>query len=464
MKRLIFALLFLILFSSSAYAQGYLVTLKEEPIIPYSADSSVERVPLSSEIMFKADSIEEIQNFTDEENIINIIPNCKFELFDAPDDTYYSYQWNLTTANALPAYEKNLRGEGVRIGIIDSGFNYAHEDVDTSKIVSRYNAFTYTDDITDEIGHGTFVTGTIAADINNSLGIAGIADRAELCIYKTFNQKDTTFEKLLLALEKAIEDECDIINMSLGAAATNIDPATVNKLQSIIDTAAENNIIIVAAVGNNGTSVLNYPAACNNVIGVGSVGQSLSRSSFSNYNETVFVTAPGEKLTGLWYGSSNSYSVSKTSNRGTSFSTPVVTSMAAIARQIKSDITTDEFKELLKATSTDLGTEGYDQDFGWGLVNIGKFTDELINNYFEDIHLSSDKNSVIFTGINEDITMYTATYSDGVLIDIQKETLTHYGEIPVSYPENSDTVKLFFWQDMESVWDIINIKQKTDEI
>ncbi len=464
MKKLILSLLFLILFSTSAYAEGYIAVLKEAPIMPFSSDSSIERVPISDEIMFKADTLEEIESFTSEENILRIIPNCTFELFDAPDDTYYFYQWNLETVNALSAYEKDLRGKGVRIGIIDSGFNYGHEDVDTSKIVSRYNTFSYNENITDDIGHGTFVTGTIAADINNSLGIAGIADEAELCIYKIFNNKETTFDKLILALKHAIDDDCDIINMSLGAAETDIDAETIKELQEWIDKATKNNIIVVAAVGNNGTSILNYPAACDNVIGVGSVSQSLTRSSFSNYNTSVFVTAPGEKLTGLGYSSSNSYSVSKASNKGTSFSAPVVTAMAAIARQIKPDITTYELQTILKATSTDLGTEGYDNYYGWGLVDIDNFTDELICRYGdESLYFDENSNSILYSGIKDETTMYTASYSDGVLMDIEKKALSCHGEIPVSCPENSDSIKLFFWQDMEPKWDMIEILKADEE-
>jgi len=463
LKKLILSLLFLILFSTSAYAEGYIAVLKEAPIMPFSSDSSIERVPVSDEIMFKADTLEEIESFTSEENILRIIPNCTFELFDAPDDTYYYYQWNLETINSLSAYQKGLRGKGVRIGIIDSGFNYGHEDVDTSKIVSRYNTFTNSENITDDIGHGTFVTGTIAADINNSLGIAGIADEAELCIYKIFNNKETTMDKLIAAIEKAIEDDCDVINMSLGAAETDIDTATIKELQRWIDKAAKKNIIVVAAVGNNGSSVFNYPAACDNVIGVGSVSQSLTRSSFSNYNTSVFVTAPGEKLTGLGYSSSNSYSVSKSSNKGTSFSAPVVTAMAAIARQVKPDITTDELMAILKATSTDLGTTGYDKYYGWGLVDIEKFADLLIYNYVEDVYLSEDATSVIHTAITDETTMYTAAYSDGELVDVQKNTFSGHGEIPIVYPENSDSLKLFFWQDMKPKWDIIEIIKADEE-
>lgn len=463
MKKLILSLLFLILFSASAYAEDYIAVLKEAPTVQLSSDSSVERVPISDEIMFKADTLEEIENFTNEENVIRVFPNCTFELFDTPNDTYYSYQWNLDAVNSLYAYEKGLRGKGVKVGIIDSGFTYGHEDVDTDKIVSRYNTFTNNQSITDDIGHGTFVTGTIAANINNSLGIAGIADEAQLCIYKIFNDKETTIEKLILALQKAIRDECDVINMSLGAAETSMTAAAIEELQYWIDKATASNIIVVAAVGNNGTSVLNYPAACDNVIGVGSVSQSLAHSSFSNYNVSVFVTAPGENLTGLGCGSSSSYSVAKSSNRGTSYSTPVVTAMAAIARQVKPDISADEFKEALKATSADLGTVGYDEYYGWGLVDIEKFADFLIYTYIEDVYLNDDKTAVIHTAVTDETTMYTAAYSDGVLIGTQKNTFSGHGEIPIVYPENSDTVKVFFWQSMKPTWNMLEILKADEE-
>ncbi len=443
----------------AAFADGYLFTLKEEVAVPFSVDSSVERVPVTDEIMYKADTIDEIYDFVSEDNVIDIIYNCEIELFDAPNDPYYSYQWNLSNTRALYAYEKGLRGEGVKIGIIDSGINYGHEDIDSSKIVNRYNVFDDSDDVADEYGHGSFVSGIIGADTNNGIGVAGIADQAGIAMYKIFNGKTTTLDKLLVGFDKAIADGCDVINMSLGVAQKDINQAIINQFQSMVNKAVKKDIIIVAAVGNNYDSTINYPAACENVIGVGSVGKTNNHSSFSNYNESVFVVAPGESLASTWYGASNSYKLAGSGSSGTSFSAPLVTAMAALAKQINKNITVSEIMEILRETSTDLGDTGYDTYYGYGLVNIEKFADELIWRYKKNIQLSEDEKSVTFYGLAHDVTLYTAGYSDGKLESISDETISGTGEITLDLPDNCDTVRLFFWQDMMPVWNTIDIEQ-----
>lgn len=466
MKKLILSavVLSVLLCTPAAFADGYLFTLKEEIAVPFSLDSDIERVPISSEIMYKADTIDEIYDFVSEDSIVDIIYNCDIELFDAPNDPYYASQWNLSDTNALYAYEKGLRGDGVKIGIIDSGINYGHEDINTDKIVRRYNVFDETEDVTDELGHGSFVSGIIGADTNNGIGVAGIADNADIAMYKIFNAKNTSLENFIVGFDRAIEDGCDVINLSLGVDTTDI--ATINQLQAMVNRAVGKNIIVVAAVGNNYDSRKNYPAACDNVIGVGSVNKSHTRSSFSNYNNSVFVTAPGEYLVSTWYGSSSSYApnggvyTGNLNYKGTSFSAPLVTAMAALAKQVNKDMTVDEFGELLIETSTDLGAEGYDTSYGYGLVNIEKFTDKLFEKYPFFINFSKDNSKIkIFNNYSEAIPMYKAGYSNGAMQSLSKETVPiGITETDLTTIADCDSVKLFFWQDMTPVWDVIDIE------
>ena len=263
-----------------------------------------------------------------------------------------------------------------------------------------------------------------------------------------------------MGFDRAIEDGCDVINLSLGKYTTDI--ATINQFQAMVNRAAEKNIIVVAAVGNNYDSRKNYPAACDNVIGVGSVNKSHTRSSFSNYNNSVFVTAPGEYLVSTWYGASGSYNIANThsTSSGTSFSAPLVTAMAALAKQVNKDMTVDEFGELLIETSTDLGAEGYDTSYGYGLVNIEKFTDKLFENYPFFINVSKDNSKIrIFNNYSEAIPMYKAGYSNGAMQSLSKETVPiGITETDLTTIADCDSVKLFFWQDMTPVWDVIDIE------
>jgi hypothetical protein len=222
--------------------------------------------------------------------------------------------------------------------------------------------------MTDEDGHGTFITGIIASQINNGIGICGIADQVELLELKCFKGRTATVDKVISAIAAARERQCDVINMSFGMAEDS------KALKDAIDAAAEEGIIVVAAAGNDGSAVLNYPAAYDNVIGVGSVDPDGNVSSFSQKNASVFVTAPGKDIMSLGHKGTDRYTVGS----GTSYSVPVVTAMAAAAKSVDKDMDVQRFKSLLASTSEDRGDPGYDTSYGHGIVNIGKFAEKLI--------------------------------------------------------------------------------------
>lgn len=463
MRKLIVsaAILFVMLYTGTAFADGYLVTLKNDVLIPFSLDSEVERVPVSDEIMYKVSEIDDIYNLTNSDNIIDIIYNCDIKLFSVPNDPFYKEQFNLHLTGADTAREKGLDGRGVKIAIIDTGIN-SHDDISEDKWIYKYNVFNKSSNAEDDIFHGTFVSGIIAADTNNNNGIAGITDKSDLMMFKVFRKKGLLSEGdvagVISSIKMAVDNGCDVINMSLGTSESNADLAGTTKtpiqlMKEAVDYAEKHGVIIVAAVGNDGNATENFPASFDNVVGVGSVSNNLEHSDFSNDNNSVFVTAPGENVISTWYkgGYAESY--------GTSFSAPVVASMAAMAKQVNKDITTLEFMELLKDTSTDLGPEGYDSSYGWGMVNIDKFTEELLWNN-RSIELSENNSTVSFQNFTKNTTMYTAGYSDGVLQDVKSETLLVSGTVDIETPSDCDSARIFFWNDMTPVWDELDISNK----
>lgn len=129
----------------------------------------------------------------------------------------------------------------------------------------------------------------------------------------------------------------------------------------------------VAAVGNSGhtDNAMNYPAGFDNVIGVGSVDEDLSPSYFSQKNDSVFISAPGNNIISLFKGNST------ITGLGTSLSAPIVTAAIAIIKEVRPECTLQEIKELLKKTSTDLGNEGYDIDYGYGILNLERIVEEI---------------------------------------------------------------------------------------
>lgn len=303
-----------------------------------------------------------------------------------PNDPYYRYdstysQWNLDMIGVGAAWNSGYYGQGVRVGVIDSGLAAAHEDMDYSHILPGVNTVvdeedpSYTD-TTDTYGHGSFVSGTIAAQINNSVGVAGITDQVELLPIKAFHGKTTSLSYVLKGIYQAIDQGCDVINMSFSLD----NPAS--SLKYAIDEAVSKGILVVAAVGNDGNTAASYPAAFEGVVGVGSVNADYQLSAFSQRNESVYVVAPGAKVLSIGYGTNNYVFGS-----GTSYATPCVAAFAVMAKQFCKEIGYESFAALLRMTALDLGDEGYDTSYGYGLVSVPAFLAALEASYIIDLEL-----------------------------------------------------------------------------
>lgn len=300
------------------------------------------------------------------------------------NDTLYvnGAQWNLENMNVPAAWAKGQFGDGVTVAVIDSGLYGAadgesHEDIDPAKVVSPYNAISGGTNVSDDHGHGTFVAGMIIANTNNSAGIAGIMPNVKLMPIKVSTKdRDASISDVIKAIEYAVDNGADIINMSLGTNDFS------EALKTACDNAVEKGAIIVAAAGNDGSSKPCYPAAYDSVIGVGSLTSDNLLAATSQYGESVYVTAPGAGVVST-DNVSNGYKRSS----GTSFASPEAAALAAMAKSIDGTMNQDSFKKLLQDTCTDLGETGHDSLYGYGMLNFEKAanallgTDEETHNY-----------------------------------------------------------------------------------
>ncbi len=173
-------------------------------------------------------------------------------------------------------YAKNLGydGTGIVIGVIDTGVDYTHPDLlglgDGGKVIKSYNFFDSNEPI-DTNGHGTEVAGIIAADGS----LQGIAPKAKIISYKVSDDGESVSSDLIIkAIEQAIEDEVDIINISLGVNRTN------PKIDSAVDKAVNQGILVVAAAGNDGPGLetIGSPGINPKAITVGATYNNLTSS------------------------------------------------------------------------------------------------------------------------------------------------------------------------------------------
>ncbi|MDR0874777.1 MAG: S8 family serine peptidase [Clostridiales Family XIII bacterium] len=366
---------------------GYIVKVKDEEVDAQMIEDAPEEPIMDS--MFVVAEPEEALGFAEPEQIEFIEPNLIYSMLDFPDDAApndprFSSQWNLSDQTGIKiqdVWRAGLNGSGARVAVIDSGVNASHQDWAPGTLQTGYN-FTgeggaeIASPPTDGYSHGTKVASIIAARPNNGLDIAGIAYGAEIIPIKVFKDDGTaTLANLISALNKAAELNVDVINLSLGAKSSSAN------LEIAINQFVSQGVIIVAAVGNGTTvdgatsyTALLYPAANDNVIGVASITSARTRSSFSQYNASVDIAAPGSSI----YGLSNIGSSGSISGNGTSFAGPHVAALAAIAKGYDPDITPDEFLSLLRSTADPAPDQQAHPDYyGAGIVNARAFAGEL---------------------------------------------------------------------------------------
>lgn len=384
MKRknivLIFAVLAAMLASSVCYAagpaadspaefDGYIVKLSSSDGVRLMSDDGLEVIE-ASEDLYLAPTAKDVIELAQAGMVEYFEPNYTVTLMDVPNDKFYSQQWNLEYIGAGAAWDRGYDGSGVRIAIIDSGLNTAHEDLAGVSIIEGKNVLDGSSDVTDVLGHGTFVSGVIAAKRNNETGISGITDGAAIVPIKCFSDsKETSVSYIIKGIYSAVNDyNCSVINLSLGLER---DMAS---LRECIDYADSKGVIIVSAAGNSGGAEKLYPAAYDNVIGVGSISRDGKVSSFSNHNSSVCVVAPGEKIISLGKDGSG-YS----EGSGTSYSVPHISAMAVIAKCMDPGITASRFIDALMASAEDLGAAGYDEYYGYGSVSIENLIEALEN-------------------------------------------------------------------------------------
>ena len=262
-----------------------------------------------------------------------------------------SYQYMHDTVDSYAAWGVTT-GKGVTVAILDSGVMANHEDLPN---VTRIEVFYKNASLglDDAIGHGTHVAGIISAAMGNGKGGAGIAPGVKLLSLRITNDKgSSTDAKLICGLQAAVKAGAQIVNISLGG------PAYSAVFQKAINEATEAGVTVVAAMGNDGTNCLNYPAGYDDVIGVVSVDRTNNRASGSSYGTWGDVAAPGADIWSTYYNGSY------WPKSGTSMASPVVAGVAALYKSVHPDATPAQITARLKATATKGGS-----DLGAGIVN-----------------------------------------------------------------------------------------------
>lgn len=437
-------LLVMLLPCSGSYAADPVIGFQDRIVVKFRADASPQSITalIKSYDMVVYEKIPQINyyvlqisdRYTLKEILrlwqqIDIVQTCEADHTDdiqsLPNDEYFYAQWSLDNndeyygaANAdlhmLEAWRIETGREDIVVAIIDMGFDVTHEDL-------QHNIWTNPDEIPnngiddDENGyvddiigwdfvnqtsgkdgeeydwkdedndptikkssHGNSVLGLIGATANNNIGIAGVARNCKMMLiragfFKTDGTQSLSSLYIIKGLIYAADNGARVINISSGSY--RYSQSYKDALQYAVDKGA----IVVCSAGNSGSDTPVYPAAYDiaGLISVGSSSRYDGMCSFSNYGNWVDVSAPGEYLMTTLL--ENSYGKVK----GTSFSAPLVTGIAALIVSKYPEMTPANVQDVIM-NSVDVSNDLKDANLTSGRVNAYKALSEpSIDHYYD---------------------------------------------------------------------------------
>jgi len=255
-------------------------------------------------------------------------------------------------------------GDPIKVAIVDTGIDVKHPDL-VGNLKGGVSTVAYTRKYNDDNGHGTHVAG-IAAAIDNTIGVIGVGPKIDLYAVKVLDGRGSGYlSDVIEGLDWAVANGMQVVNMSLG---------TGSNIQSFHDAviAAKNaGVVVIAAAGNSGGSVI-YPAAYSEAIAVSATDQNNVIASWSSRGLEINLAAPGVSIYSTYKGTGYA------TFSGTSMAAPHVAGSAALVLNTPVggyDINQnekwdpDEVQKKLQDRAVDLGNTGFDNLYGWGLVN-----------------------------------------------------------------------------------------------
>lgn len=282
------------------------------------------------------------------------------KLDTVPNDPFFGEQYGLRRIHAPRAWDLNRGSGSVKVAVVDTGVDRSHVELDG--LYAGGHDFVDNDNNPEDIvGHGTNVAGIVAAETNNSTGIAGTGWFTRILGVKVLGDDGSgTDADVAKGIVYAANQGARVINLSLGG------PGQSRTLAAAVKYAQRRGALVVAAAGNSGDAgnEVSYPAAYPGVVGVGATDQNDRRASFSNTGGYVDIVAPGVRILSLFPGQQAAFGT------GTSQATPFVSGAAAVIKARYPSLTAYQISQRLLLGADDLLTRGRDNQTGYGRLNL----------------------------------------------------------------------------------------------
>ncbi len=386
-----------------------------------------------------------------EEIETNYIYKIETDCFPEPKDKLYTEQWALKSVNALKAWQF-ASGKGVKVAVIDTGIDYNNKQLKSNLWINEkedlnnngtfepwsnsetiegvsgdFNGIDddgngYADDVIgydfvnqyimnigdaqeidsdpqDENGHGTSVSGVIAAKKDEE-GIIGLAFDSRIMTLRAFDVSgNAESDDIAAAIIYAASNGAKVLNLSFGEVFES------GLIRSAIKYANSMGAIVVAAAGNNNWSNPHFPSDFDEVMSVSGIDQNNNKYGSGNYGNFISIVAPASNILTLDLGN-------KTKNiAGTSFATPYVAATAALLLELNPNLTHNQIRSILESNANDAGKQGWDSVFGAGRLNAGNALENFTVSNIEIKGISNDN----FYNLNKENITFEITATNPLL-------------------------------------------------
>jgi subtilisin family serine protease len=306
--------------------------------------------------------------------IKNDFPIVKFVCFESifsnnqtktdPGFNNSDFDWFYSQIGLYKAWNQTMGDPSIKIAVIDDSFDPNHKEL-INQIENPWNVFEYSDVLevyNSKSIHGTHVAGTAVGEINNGVGISGVAPRCKLIPIQIADQNGMmTTSSILDGIFYALKNKANIINMSLGLDLSSAFENLTDQQQEayakeiyldeaamwneVYEIAAKEGVIIVQAAGNSSVvSALDPMKRSKATIIVGATDRDEKLAIFSNYGYGVDIYAPGVNI----YSSIPNQQFKQMD--GTSMASPIIAGCVALIKSLDKNLSITDIKKLMNET------------------------------------------------------------------------------------------------------------------
>ncbi len=345
-----------------------------------------------------------IERLNAEPDVLYAEPNYIYQAFRTPNDPGYVPQWHYPAINLPAAWDITIGDPNLIVAVIDTGAKFGHPQLGPRLTGGQYDFISDPQNALDGDGidpsaedpgddprglassyHGTHVAGTVGAVTNDGLGVAGVNWSSRLMTLRVLGAGGGSNFDIAQAIRYAARlgnssgtlptQRANVINMSLGGPSDSLT------LAAAISAALNQNVVIVAAAGNENSSAASFPASYPGVVSVGAIDLSGGKAPYSNFGDRIDVVAPGGNtaedrngdgfpdgvLSTLWNQASDTPTFAF--YQGTSMASPHVAGLASLILSVNPNLNPFQVRQILQSTAIDLGLPGRDNTYGNGLVD-----------------------------------------------------------------------------------------------